>query len=107
MSTLYLTEKPLIRNPNSSASPISNWADVTSELVANHARCPNADVASIHGDIRDCRVDFFDFAALAQDWSDSGIGDLDGSGLVDYSDLRMLTSRWLDYNLEWAEVCLE
>lgn len=82
-----------------------NWTNVVSELVSINTPCADADIGGIYGDVRDCRVDCFDLAALVRDWSGSGTGDLDGSGLVDYSDLKMLTSQWLDCNLNHAEVC--
>ena len=45
-----------------------------------------------------CIVDFESYARFAELWRDSGIGiaaDLDGSGLVDFGDLKEFADLWL------------
>jgi len=56
--------------------------------------CINRPAADLNDD---CKVDFFDFAVLAEDWL----------GNYDLSDLATLAEDWLECNLEPPEACWE
>jgi len=66
--------------------------------------CPQADIAGAEGiGIPDCRVDFYDLAALVSYWiqSCSGPGwcdnaDIDRSGIVNFRDFTILAGQWME-----------
>ncbi|MEN6384970.1 MAG: hypothetical protein ABFD79_07195 [Phycisphaerales bacterium] len=57
----------------------------------------------IAGDISDdCKVNFSDFAILAQNWqTENPLGDVapppNGNGFIDFQDLAVIAQNWLDY----------
>jgi hypothetical protein len=71
-------------------------------MVTTSLTCPSADIAGPQWpDVHDCRVDFFDLAAMASEWlvvcgqpywcSET---DLSRSGRVDMKDFAILASQW-------------
>jgi len=90
----------------------SGYCDVTGGTyqirMASNLSCPQADVACDKWvGVKDCRVDFHDFAALASYWAKGCLQplwcdgvDFDESGSVGLRDLATLASEWMsDGNL--------
>ncbi len=75
--------------------------EYTISMVADTI-CPTADVASSDWvGVKDCKVDFYDFAVLVSNWLDSGPGpywpdntDFNASGRIDFADLAVLADQW-------------